>query len=120
MWLALQKHSRENEQTVQRMSELAKSYNKKVLEEDATTAEKREVANVRPAPCRARGQKPDTSLRIRASGLRLACSRRHAFPRPNPQVGKLDPKRHLEKDIDLVMSANIIQTLGTMLDTVVF
>jgi 26S proteasome regulatory subunit N11 len=36
------------------------------------------------------------------------------------QVGKLDPKRHLEKDIDLVMSANIIQTLGTMLDTVVF
>ena len=85
---------------------------------------------MRPPP---RSEKWRTSVPLRAAhagkspthrcayGRRLAaCSHRHTFPRPNPQVGKLDPKRHLEKDIDLVMSANIIQTLGTMLDTVVF
>ena len=36
------------------------------------------------------------------------------------QVGKLDAKKHLEQDIETVMSNNIIQCLGTMLDTVVF
>jgi 26S proteasome regulatory subunit N11 len=35
-------------------------------------------------------------------------------------VGKVDPKRHLEASVADLMSANIIQCLGTMLDTVVF
>jgi 26S proteasome regulatory subunit N11 len=35
-------------------------------------------------------------------------------------VGKIDPKRHLETCVSDLMSANIIQCLGTMLDTVVF
>lgn len=35
-------------------------------------------------------------------------------------VGKLDPKRHLLQDADLLMSNNINQTLGMMLDTVIF
>jgi len=35
-------------------------------------------------------------------------------------VGKVDPKRHLEASVQDLMSANIIQCLGTMLDTVVF
>jgi len=35
-------------------------------------------------------------------------------------VGKIDPKRHLEISVNDLMSANIIQCLGTMLDTVVF
>lgn len=35
-------------------------------------------------------------------------------------VGKIDPKRHLETSVADLMSANIIQCLGTMLDTVVF
>jgi 26S proteasome regulatory subunit N11 len=35
-------------------------------------------------------------------------------------VGKIDPKRHLESSVQDLMSANIIQCLGTMLDTVVF
>ena len=35
-------------------------------------------------------------------------------------VGKVDPKRHLEASVNDLMSANIIQCLGTMLDTVVF
>lgn len=35
-------------------------------------------------------------------------------------VGKIDPKRHLETSVHGLMSANIIQCLGTMLDTVVF
>mmetsp|Transcript_20018 Transcript_20018/g.34412 ORF Transcript_20018/g.34412 Transcript_20018/m.34412 type:complete len:312 (+) Transcript_20018:62-997(+) len=35
-------------------------------------------------------------------------------------VGKLDPKKHLEQCVQTLMSSNIVQTLGTMLDTVVF
>ena len=35
-------------------------------------------------------------------------------------VGKIDPKRHLEAKVAELMSASIIQCLGTMLDTVVF
>jgi 26S proteasome regulatory subunit N11 len=35
-------------------------------------------------------------------------------------VGKIDPKRHLEAAVGDLMTANIIQCLGTMLDTVVF
>jgi len=35
-------------------------------------------------------------------------------------VGKVDVKRHLEQDVNDLMSSNIIQCLGTMLDTVVF
>ena len=36
------------------------------------------------------------------------------------QVGKLDAKKHLQEDVEAVMSSNIVQCLGTMLDTVVF
>mmetsp|Transcript_64328 Transcript_64328/g.178090 ORF Transcript_64328/g.178090 Transcript_64328/m.178090 type:complete len:127 (+) Transcript_64328:167-547(+) len=35
-------------------------------------------------------------------------------------VGKVDPKRHLEQHVSDLMSANIVQSLGTMLNTVVF
>jgi 26S proteasome regulatory subunit N11 len=35
-------------------------------------------------------------------------------------VGKIDPKRHLETSVNDLMSSNIIQCLGTMLDTVIF
>jgi len=35
-------------------------------------------------------------------------------------VGKIDPKKHLESGVNDLMSSNIIQCLGTMLDTVVF
>ena len=35
-------------------------------------------------------------------------------------VGKVDPKRHLEQHVSDLMSANIVQSLGTMLSTVVF
>ena len=35
-------------------------------------------------------------------------------------VGKMDPKRHLETAVADLMGSNIIQCLGTMLDTVVF
>lgn len=35
-------------------------------------------------------------------------------------VGKLDPKKHLEADVEELMSANITQTLGSMLNTLVF
>jgi len=35
-------------------------------------------------------------------------------------VGKLDPKKHLQQDVEQLMSANIAQSLGAMLDTVIF
>lgn len=35
-------------------------------------------------------------------------------------VGKQDPKRHLEEKVSTIMSHNIVQCLGAMLDTVVF
>merc|ERR1711957_1087257 len=35
-------------------------------------------------------------------------------------VGKIDPKKHLETSVNELMSSNIIQCLGTMLDTVIF
>ena len=35
-------------------------------------------------------------------------------------VGKLDAKRRIEDSVVKLMSANIVQVLGTMLDTVVF
>lgn len=35
-------------------------------------------------------------------------------------VGKIDPKRHLETSVSELMSSNVVQCLGTMLDTVVF
>jgi len=36
------------------------------------------------------------------------------------RVGKLDPKKHLEQDVEKLMSSNITQTLGAMLDTIIF
>jgi len=35
-------------------------------------------------------------------------------------VGKQDPKRHLEENVDVLMTQNIVQCLGAMLHTVVF
>ena len=35
-------------------------------------------------------------------------------------VGKVDPKKHLENDVHELMAISIIQCLGTMIDTVVF
>jgi len=35
-------------------------------------------------------------------------------------VGKLDPKRHLQQDVEQLMTANIVQSLGSIMDTVIF
>lgn len=35
-------------------------------------------------------------------------------------VGKLNAKKHLESNVESLMSSNIEQALGAMLDTVVF
>ena len=35
-------------------------------------------------------------------------------------VGKQDPKRHLEEKVETVMTSNIVQCLGAMLDAIVF
>eukprot|EP00753_Platysulcus_tardus_P010690 PLAT2967.1.p2 GENE.PLAT2967.1~~PLAT2967.1.p2 ORF type:complete len:309 (+),score=138.95 PLAT2967.1:33-959(+) len=35
-------------------------------------------------------------------------------------VGKLDPKRHLEEDVEHLMATNVVQCMGMMLNTVVF
>ncbi|KAH3762322.1 26S proteasome non-ATPase regulatory subunit 14 [Pelomyxa schiedti] len=45
---------------------------------------------------------------------------------PNPDkralqtVGKLDPKKHLQEEVENLMSANILQALSSMLNTIVF
>jgi len=36
------------------------------------------------------------------------------------KFGKVDPKKHLEQEVIAIMSNNITQTLGTMLDTIIF
>jgi len=36
------------------------------------------------------------------------------------KVGKVDPKKHLEQEVVSLMSNNITQSLGTMLDTIIF
>jgi len=35
-------------------------------------------------------------------------------------VGKIDPKKHLENDVEILMADNISQSLGAMLDTIIF
>jgi 26S proteasome regulatory subunit N11 len=35
-------------------------------------------------------------------------------------VGKIDPKRHLESNVNDLMASSILQCLGTMIDTVIF
>uniref|UniRef100_A0A7S0DFJ5 MPN domain-containing protein n=2 Tax=Amorphochlora amoebiformis TaxID=1561963 RepID=A0A7S0DFJ5_9EUKA len=35
-------------------------------------------------------------------------------------VGKIDPKKHLENDVERLMADNIAQSLGAMLDTIIF
>jgi len=35
-------------------------------------------------------------------------------------VGRQDPKRHLEEEVDILMTSNIVQCLGAMLSTVAF
>eukprot|EP00004_Rigifila_ramosa_P019530 TRINITY_DN4979_c0_g1_i2.p1 TRINITY_DN4979_c0_g1~~TRINITY_DN4979_c0_g1_i2.p1 ORF type:complete len:311 (+),score=73.68 TRINITY_DN4979_c0_g1_i2:125-934(+) len=73
-------HAAQNEKLIKAMLELAKSYNKLILDEAKLTPEQIVVAN----------------------------------------VGKQDPKKHLEATVEELMSRNITQTLGTMLDTVMF
>jgi len=75
-----EEHAKQNEKTVQQLFDYAKTYNKRLEEEDSKTAEELTVAN----------------------------------------VGKIDPKKHLEADVEELMASNISQTLGTMIDTVVF
>jgi len=36
------------------------------------------------------------------------------------KVGKLDAKKHIESEVNILMANNIIQTLGIMLNTMTF
>jgi len=58
-----------------------------------------------------------------AKAYNKAVKEEHETPKEKlivKKVGKLDPKRHLENEVQSIMGANITQTLATMLDTVVF
>ena len=58
--------------------------------------------------CRA----PERALPERfVCGVRCACG---------AQVGRIDPKRHLESAVEEVMTSNISQMLGSMVDAIVF
>jgi len=73
-------HEKTNEKLVTEMLDLAKNYNKNIIEEDKLTKEKLAIHN----------------------------------------VGKLDPKRHLQQNVEELMTSNIVQTLGAMVDTIIF
>jgi len=73
-------HEKTNEKLVTEMLDLAKNYNKNIVEEDKLTKEKLAIQN----------------------------------------VGKLDPKRHLQQNVEELMTSNIVQTLGAMVDTIIF
>jgi len=73
-------HTKDNAKTIQGLLELAKNYNKNVIDEEKLTPEELAKQN----------------------------------------VGKMDPKKHLADDVERLMSDNIVQCLGTMLDFVVF
>merc|ERR1711906_28542 len=75
-----EEHQEKNEGIVDKMLNLTKEYNERILQEEGKTSEEIVVEN----------------------------------------VGKIDPKKHLETCVADLMSANIIQCLGTMLDTVIF
>ena len=84
---------------MQSLLELAKNYHKAVIEEGKLTAE--QVL------------------------YHLPRSLNFIFDRFSRQalvanVGKLDAKKHLEADVENLMGANIVHSLGTMLNTVVF
>lgn len=73
-------HSKQNEDIVKEMLNLAKAYNKAVQDEINIPPEKLAIQN----------------------------------------VGKIDPKKHLEQDAEKLMAKNATQLLGAMLDTVIF
>lgn len=74
------KHTKENEETVEHLLELCKSYSKWLKEEDTLTKEQAAIA----------------------------------------LVGKVDPKRHLEMNVNKIMSSDIVQCLGGMLNVLSF
>ncbi len=75
-----EEHSKQNENIVKEMLNLAKAYNKGVQDEINIPADKLAIQN----------------------------------------VGKVDPKKHLEQDVEKLMAKNATQLLGAMLDTIVF
>ena len=100
-------HSKLNENTVSDMLELAKNYNKVRFLEFKT----------------------GFKININRMDVHCDCSLFQALEdeeKMTPEqlaiknVGKQDPKRHLEEKVDTLMSTNIVQCLGAMLDTVVF
>jgi len=62
-------------------------------------------------------------LRNLAKGYNKAIQDEEKFSKEKlvvQKVGKLDPKKHIEQEVVDLMSYNITQCLGTMLDAVVF
>mmetsp|Transcript_64327 Transcript_64327/g.178087 ORF Transcript_64327/g.178087 Transcript_64327/m.178087 type:complete len:176 (+) Transcript_64327:167-694(+) len=111
------------------MVNLSKDYNERVQEEDTKTAEELMIRCEWVVPfgtgqgwvlprVRCRVWMPvlrdcfGTCPHMASPHLTLACLLSN--------VGKVDPKRHLEQHVSDLMSANIVQSLGTMLNTVVF
>jgi len=62
-------------------------------------------------------------LRDLAKGYKKAIQDEENFSKEKlvvQKVGKLDPKKHIEQNVVDLMSYNITQCLGTMLDAVIF
>jgi 26S proteasome regulatory subunit N11 len=103
----------------QAMLKLSKAYNERVKEEEGKTAEELIVANVRTEHLTWVLWSPRHKISVFCSMPPHSCCLTFLLVILS-QVGKIDPKRHLENDVADLMASNITQCLGAMLDTIVF
>ena len=134
-------HARSNEETLKTLLDLAAQYHKRLEEAEGKTAEELVVANV--VGARTERRAADLAGRRGCGGhgrcivdpawrTLTDCSHRSvSVGRPSTVrvcalfffivvQGRIDPKKHLEMHVDQLMTSNITQTLGLMLDTVLF
>ena len=106
-------HSKGSEATVKQMLELAKAYQKSVVDEETAIAS----ASAASASATTTG----SSSNVNGGGNAAAAAAATATEKRNLQkVGKLDPKKHLQITGERLMGDNILQVLGSMVDTIAF
>ena len=95
------------------MLDLSKAYNKALEEEKTMTGEQKALKNV--------GKLVQLLSLSPSLPPSLSLSNAHTHTEIFTHTHTLqDPKRHLEEKVESVLTANITQSLGAMLDTVVF
>ncbi|ETO23496.1 hypothetical protein RFI_13682 [Reticulomyxa filosa] len=98
-----EKHAKTNEENLKEMLDLATKFNKRLEDEKKLNPEQKEVAHVRFFFC------------FYIVSFFWLKNTRH-----QNVVGKVDPRKRLERKIDEALKGNIVQMLGAMVDTLVF